>query len=458
MHITKTDVYWNYGATFLRIASSILLLPLILRMMPSETVGIWTIFMTITAFASLLDFGFSSSFTRNVTYVFSGVKSLKINGFETVNSGDFTIDYGLLKGVISSMKWFYARIAIALFLVLITVGTYYIYSVLHNYKGQQQEVYISWVILCIISTYNLYTLYYDSLLQGKGLVKISKQIIITGQVVYLLIAILLIMAGNGLIAIVSAQASSVLVIRLLSYRSFFTKEIKQNLQAALSRSKKEVLKAITPNAVKIGLTSLGGFMVQRSAIVIGSLYLPLNDIASYGITMQLIGVIASLAGIYTATYQPTIVKMRVENNVNGIKDIFLRGQIVLILTYFTGGLSMLYLGEIALNIIGSKTLLMTFYPILFALILSFEQSNLIIAAGILVTKNEVPFFKASLISGFAIIIGLLVAFNFTNFGLYNMIIVPLIVDLAYQAWKWPVRVIHELNITNQDIVVKLKRQ
>jgi len=454
MHITKTDVYWNYGATFLRIASSVLLLPLILRMMPTETVGIWTIFMTITAFASLLDFGFSSSFTRNVTYVFSGVKFLKTNGFETVDSGEYTIDYGLLKGVITSMKWFYARIAIVLFLLLISLGTYYIYSILFNYRGQQQEVYIAWFILCIISTYNLYTLYYDSLLQGKGLVKRSKQIIIIGQTVYLILAIVLIMAGNGLVAIVAAQASSVIVVRILSYRSFFTNEIKQNLQTSKSRSKKEVLEAITPNAVKIGLTSLGGFMVQRSAIIIGSLYLPLKDIASYGITMQLIGVVASLAGIYTATYQPIIVRMRVENNMDGIKNIFLKGQIILISTYFICGLIMLYLGEIALELIGSKTLLMSFYLILIALVLSFEQSNLIIAAGILVTKNEVPFFKASLLSGFIIITGLYLAFNFTKLGLINMIIVPLIIDLAYQAWKWPFDVIKELNITYKDLAIK----
>jgi O-antigen/teichoic acid export membrane protein len=74
MIINKTDVFWNYFATFLKISSSALLLPLILRMMPTEMIGIWTIFMTITALSSLLDFGFNPSFARNVTYVFSGVK------------------------------------------------------------------------------------------------------------------------------------------------------------------------------------------------------------------------------------------------------------------------------------------------------------------------------------------------------------------------------------------------
>jgi O-antigen/teichoic acid export membrane protein len=225
MQITKIDVLWNYAATFLKIASSVLLLPFILRMMPSEMVGIWSIFATITVFTVLLDFGFNPSFTRNVTYVFSGVKTLKINGIETVDEEDFTIDYGLLKGVIVAMRWFYSRMAIILFFLLVTLGTYYIHSLLQKYKGDHREVYIAWILLCVINTYNLFTFYYDALLQGKGLVKRSKQIMIVGQAVYLVIATILIMAGKGLVAIVSAQAASVIIVRWLSYYSFFTKEI-----------------------------------------------------------------------------------------------------------------------------------------------------------------------------------------------------------------------------------------
>jgi len=322
MDIGRKDVIWNYTATLLRIASSALLLPLILRTMPSEMVGIWTVFMTITSFSVLLDFGFSPSFTRNVTYVFSGVRILKVNGFESPTIGNQTVDYGLLKGLISAMRWFYLRIAIILFLLLATIGTYYIYSLLQNYNGVHKEVYIAWTLLCVINTYNLYTLYYDSLLQGKGLIKRSKQIVIVGQSFYLIIAAILLLYEFGLVAIVSAQALSVIIIRWLSYRSFFTSEIKQILNCVLIRSRKEIFKAIYPNGIKIGLTSLGGFMVTKSAIFIGSLYLPLEEIAAYGITLQLVAVLAGLAGIYISTFQPKIAQLRLTDNIKAIKDLF----------------------------------------------------------------------------------------------------------------------------------------
>lgn len=451
IHIGRKDIFWNYSATFLKIAASVILLPLILRMLSSEMVGIWSIFMTITAFSNLLDFGFSPSFTTNVTYVFSGVTMLKPKGFETISTENKSIDYGLLKGVIRTMRWLYLRMALILFLILGTLGTYYIYSVLKNYTGDKQEVYIAWIILCLINTYNIYTLYYDSLIQGKGLIKRSKQIVIAGQIVYLVIASALILFGYGLIAIVSAQASSVLLVRWLSYRSFYTSEIKKFLQLAIPRSHKEVLKAIYPNALKIGLTSLGAFMALRSAMVIGSLHLSLAEIASYGITMQLISIIASLAGIYTTTYQPKIAQLRVEHNNNAIKALYLKGQLVLVLTFITGGLGLVLTGHWALDLIGSKTQLLSASLIGISLLASFLVSNQIIAGGILLSKNEVPFFKASLVSGGISILLLILLFQYTNLGLWAMIIAPGLAQLVYQNWKWPYEVYKELKIKPGDI-------
>lgn len=457
MNIGRKDIFWNYAATFLRIASSILLLPLILRIMPSEMVGIWSVFMTITTFAGLLDFGFNPSFTRNITYIFSGVRTLKAKGFESVSIENITVDYGLLKGVIASMRWLYLRMAILLFILLGTLGTYYIYILLQNYNGNHQEVYIAWILLCSINTYSLVTLYYESLLQGKGLVKRSKQIIIIGQSVYLIIASLLIIFGFGLISIVSAQVVSVVIIRWLSFKSFFSKEIKQKLNSIESHSRKHVLEAIYPNAIKIGLTSLGGFMVQRSSIIIGSLYLPLKEIASYGITMQLIAVIGGLAGIYTATYQPKISQLRVNNDNKSIKELYLRGQVVLGFTYFIGGVILLIAGDWTLKFIGSQTELIPKLTILIAVIISFLESNHAIAGGILLTNNEVPFFKAALISGAATILLLFLFFNYTNLSLCALIIAPGIAQVVYQNWKWPIVVKKQLDINSGDTFNVFKR-
>ena len=126
INIGRKDVVWNYIATFLQIGSSLILLPFILRSFSEETVGLWTVYATIISFIGLLDFGFNASFSRNISYIVSGVKELKTSGFQIVNAKSNDIDYGLFKGLIQAMKWFYKRMTLILLLLLATAGTYYI--------------------------------------------------------------------------------------------------------------------------------------------------------------------------------------------------------------------------------------------------------------------------------------------------------------------------------------------
>jgi O-antigen/teichoic acid export membrane protein len=224
--ISKIDVFWNISATIFKVAAGVILLPFVLKFFPSETVGIWTIFITITTLITLLDFGFNPSFTRNVSYIFSGLEQLQSSGISQNSQQNQTVDYELLKGLIAAMRWFYRRGALILLTLSLTLGSYYIYYITKNYQGDKIEVYIAWIILCVLNTYNFYTLYYGALLQGKGLIKKSRQIVIIGRFAYLGLAILLIINGAGLIAVISAQLASVLIIRVLSHRAFFTRDIK----------------------------------------------------------------------------------------------------------------------------------------------------------------------------------------------------------------------------------------
>ena len=82
---------------------------------------------------------------------------------------------------------------------------------------------------------------------------------------------------------------------------------------------------------------------------------------------------------------------------------------------------------------------------------SFLETNHSIAGGILLTKNEVPFFKAGIISGIATIVLLFVFLHFTNLGILAMILAPAVSQLLYQNWKWPMEVHSELKITYIDI-------
>ena len=443
-NIGKRDLIWATLATLFRIGSGVLLFPLVLNMLPSETIGVWTIFTSVTMIIGIMDFGFSPSFARNIAYIFSGVRSLKRDGHECVDATDAQIDYNLLKRTIRAMQYFYSRMALILFAFLSIVGTFYIYTLMQNYAGDVREIYFAWAIVCVVNSYNLYTLYYDALLNGRGLIKRKNQIVLIGNVAYLSLAVLLLLCGFGLIAIVSAQLVSVLIIRTLSYKSFYSNEITSNLAAVEEVDYKDILRAIMPNALKLGLASLGGFLTFRLSTFVGPLFISLSDMASFGITLQLLAVVSSLALLYTNVYLPKVFQWRVERNVALIRKTFYISTLLVFVIFLCGGIAIDLLGNWALNLFGSQTQLLSGALFVFLVIHYYLETNMVNSTEYLLAKNEVPFYKRYLVSGCITVFLLFLLVGYFDWGLWGVIAAPMISQSVLQYWKWTCEVYKEL--------------
>jgi hypothetical protein len=165
----------------------------------------------------------------------------------------------------------------------------------------------------------------------------------------------------------------------------------------------------------------------------------------YGITMQVIGILSSLAGVYYNSYIPKITQLRTINNNNQLKAIFYKGSIIQLSVFIIGGLAFVLFGNYALDLINSQTKFLGAGMLTVALIISFLERNHILAAGFLLAKNEVPFFKASILSGGATIILLWIFLDFIHWGVWGLILTQGIVQLAYQNWKWPLVLLKEIH-------------
>ena len=444
-NIGKRDLIWAMLATLFRIGSGVLLFPMVLSMLPSETVGVWTIFTSVTLITGILDFGFNQSFARNISYVFSGVRSLKRDGHEYVaDAENEKIDYVLLKNTIGAMRYFYSRMALIFFVFLAVGGTFYMYSLMQNYGGDVREIYVAWAIVCIVNSYNLYTLYYDSLLSGRGLIKRKNQIVLIGNVAYLALAVVLLLCRLGLVAIVSAQLVSVLIIREMSRRSFYSTDIKNGLSNVAEGEYKSVLKAIVPNAVKLGLASVGGFLTFRLSTFVGPMYISLSDMASFGITLQLLSVVSSLALLYTNVYLPKVFQWRVENNITQVCRTFRLSMLLVFIAFISGGLLISLLGNWALDVLGSDTQLLAGGLLAFLVLHYYLETNMVNATEYLLAKNEVPFYKRYLVSGVVTVILLFVFVGYLGLGVWGIIAAPMISQSILQYWKWPYEVYKEL--------------
>lgn len=444
-HIGKKDIIWSYVATIFRVGTGIILWPFILSQMSAETVGIWNVMITIMGFVALLDFGFQPSFARNISYIFSGVTKLQKVGIQTAVS-DGNINFSLLKGTLNAMRKFYRWMALGVFVILGIAGTAYFYYILQKYSGDRTDAMIAWILLIAINSYNVYTLYYNALLLGKGYIRRERQIMILSQCVYLSLAIVLIYAGYGLTAIVSSQAVSIILQRILSYRVFFTKELKQQLLHTEADETKDILRAISPNAVKVGLTQLGGFCVTKSALLIGSAFLTLEETACYGITLHIIDILARCSTVYYQSITPKIAQSRANKDVIKLKHYFVCSIGILVATFLLGGAAIAFLGNWGLNMIGSETKFLPTIMLCVMLLIYLLETNHSIAAGFISADNRIPFFIPSLLSGLGTVVLLWLFLSIFKWGVWGMILSQGIAQLVYQNWKWPSMVIKELNI------------
>ncbi len=80
VNIGKKDVIWSYLGYFFNLCTNIILMPFILRAVEGNELGLWYTFLSVGTLVNLLDFGFSPTLVRNVTYAWCGAKENKKRG------------------------------------------------------------------------------------------------------------------------------------------------------------------------------------------------------------------------------------------------------------------------------------------------------------------------------------------------------------------------------------------
>ena len=76
IEIKGKDIVWSYLGALLSMAANIVMIPFLVYYLDENLLGLWYVFCSIGAMTALFDFGFATTFARNITYCFSGAKKL----------------------------------------------------------------------------------------------------------------------------------------------------------------------------------------------------------------------------------------------------------------------------------------------------------------------------------------------------------------------------------------------
>ena len=453
MRVEKSDVAWNYGATIMRMASAVIILPLMLHLLSGEEVGLWMVMIELFTMINLLDFGFNPTFTRTITYVFSGAKELKKTGFIPLEGENNSISYPLLNGVISAMKHYYSYTALFLLILLSTAGVWYIDLLLADYTGDIRIAKIAWFSYGALICFQFFTFYYDALLVGRGMIRKSRQIIVTSQSLHIVIASILLLLGYGIMSLVIGQFCATIINRFLSRRAFYDKEIKANLsEAKRNRGWKEILKTLFNTAYKSGISAVSVEFTKGLIPLIGALYIPLAAMASYGITKRIISLTAALATAWFIAYYPKLTNRQIRSVSRDVKHIYLKAGIIAVLIFVITAVIVIPSGNTLLRLIGSEAHLLPVYITILFFASSLFEVTTYFSTSVLLSRNEVPHYRAHAITALFTILLLFAGLKYGNQGVGYLVLLPFITQLAYQYWQWTYKVWRELKITGKDLL------
>lgn len=414
-------------------------------MLSSAEIGMNYLMITISTMVGLLDFGFAPQFARNITYVFAGAHELRKEG---VAEAQDVIDYELLANMIGVAKRVYTILALVTLILMVSVGTWYIYYVTQGFTNVHNSLYI-WLLYSLSVFFNIYYVYYSSLLMGRGMVMEAKKAMIAQKLSYLILTFTLLLSGLGLMGVVLANIISPFVGRYLSFRYFYNHEMKENLSSVAKDVKKQtqLFKTIWYNSKKLGLVFLGSYAINKLGMFFAGLYLSLEEVASYGLMIQLVSIISSTAITVNTAIQPQLAALRAEGEKQKLITRFAFAMNNFYILYIAGTTFLFFCGPWILSLIGSNATLPSGIILFLYFIVVLLENNHSAFATFIVTSNNIPFVESSLLSGGAICLFSFLSLQFTNLGILGLVMVQGICQAIYSNWKWPYVVCKEFHIS-----------
>ena len=212
----RSTVVWSWGFNGFRLASGLLLLPLVLRKFSTEELAMYYVMLSQLALASVLDFGFSPAVLRFVSYATGGADNLQAHGvIKSTGSGP---NYKLLWELFYTTRALYRVIAFLVLLVVGVWGTYFVELRIHEMPSPNM-VRLAWLAALVGTVLDVYSSWAPVFLRGMDHVLTSVRITLWANVLRFFLAAGLLLAGLGLLSLPLATLVSSLLQQFFARRA-----------------------------------------------------------------------------------------------------------------------------------------------------------------------------------------------------------------------------------------------
>jgi len=412
--------------------SGILVLPLALRTIPSAEMGIYYTFMSLSAFAMLLDFGMVGTIGRSAAYAWGGARSFTGHGLPEHHGGTEP-NRPLLASLTHVTRVWYYILATVAGSILALFGTLFINQRIRE-AGLDPSMTLCWLFFAFATAYGLGTAFWNQLLTGIGDVRNVGKYGTISQGISTLVLVGGLLCGFKIWAYAVCLLIGPAISRYLARRQFLSR-LDYKLPAIFSRPDFVVLTSLWPMTWRMGVSILGVFLTQRGNTLISSAFLGLEATSKYGLTLNLYSILFQLSGMWLYVATPRIAQAYVRRDIPEVRRLFFVRAYGGLALAFMGAVILIACGPQIMTMIGSKTMLLpkAYAAILFVILLLDNHQNCY--TNLVLSANENPFVLPTVLSG---VVMMSCSFWMTpHFGIAGLLLSHGLVQLAWNHW-WPV--------------------
>lgn len=454
INVRKSDIIWNYIGTIVSMSSNFILLPLLLIFLTSEQIGLWYVFVAISGFAQLLEFGFTSTLSRNILYCLSGAQSLAKTGLaEDTSTGQGGVNWHLFRTVLFTSKLIYGVIGIIALVLASIFGSMYVSAVTGNFSIEWSLA--AWIVFDVSIFTNLYYLYKLTFLRGVGDVASENKAVTVARVGQLVITAILLFCGLQLLAAAFGFLFYSIVLRMIAGHAFNSNPIvAEGLSqdnSIISRNEiKEVLNSVAFVASRDGIVSVAWYGATQATSLICSAYLGLAENATYSVMLQFGTALYNIGSAYIRSCFPMFQSAFVGHDEKTQREVVERGVSSYVWTYFAGAIVVVVCLPI-LTLFKNDFICdrMIFIGIAIYLFLLNQHS---LFCNIIVNMNEIPYFRSYILSTAVGVLLTCLLCGPLGLGSWGLILGQAMPQLVYNNWKWPSYVLDRLSISYSEMM------
>jgi hypothetical protein len=431
--VKNSTVVWSWLYNGLRLASGVILLPLVLRKLPTPELGMYYLLMSQVALVPLVDFGFGPSIGRFVGYAMGGVEKLQAHGLAQPGRSNAP-NYSLIWELLSASRTLYRYLTVALLVIVGTMGTLAV-ELRANETGSPNLTRLAWAATLVSTLYDIYSGFWGMFVQSMNQVLVGVRIGMVAYVLRLVVTAVLLVCGVGLLSMpLGTLVGSVVG------RTWARAKCLQLLAGHPPPEKTEprkILGILWPNSWRTGVLVVAGYLTANGNTQICSYVLGLPATAEYGLSVQLMGVAVGMASVWTLVKWPLAGQYLARHDFQGLRQILQPRVWLQYLSYLGVAAGLILCGPYLLKCFGSgKHMMPTSWLCLLGLD-SFLLMQFSFWTTLILAQNRLPSLWPTVATNVLSLALSLTLVHFTSLGTGALVLGPLIAGCLFNYWFWP---------------------